>query len=606
MARRLGSNLNMMAQVQDADGLVLAEFADTQGSDGGLTFSAVRGRIYTLALHDTDFRGDRSFVYRAVLTAAPRVVATLPAHGQRGTTGRVEFVGWGVVTGQPVLERIQQEVQFPSDPAVAVHTHPLQTPFGTTPVPIPLSDLTELPHWDPKQELPAPCAVTNVLPSAQDRQQFTWNVRQGEFWRIELRSRAVGGSLDVALSVLDAEGKVVVENDDISGSTDSAVDFQAASSGLFTCVVKSVVDRTNRLDELYRLQLLRVRPDFSLTIPQQLSVPLGGKFELPVQVQREGGHDTEITLQLHGLPTGVQAVGDLKVPSGKNEFKIPLAAAADADVTAVPIRLSGSAEINGALVMHEATALAAGNLAPRSPEEQRLGVALLAVTMTPPFQILLIDRTRQRDVPRGSVCVADLEIVREPGFQGAVSLEMAAQQARYLCGSHGLSVVVPPGETRAQFGAWMSEWLSTDFTMRMATHGVASVSDPKGRLRSLVRATDAPITMIMEGALLKLTVQQPERVFTPGESVVIPVTVSRSPRLSLPVTVTVAVPEELQGLIQFEPLELSPETSRGELRGVTTADAKFQGAWNFVLRAKALQEERWPVVSEDDLTVVFE
>ncbi|MGV2334324.1 MAG UNVERIFIED_CONTAM: hypothetical protein LVR18_09485 [Planctomycetaceae bacterium] len=50
----------------------------------------------------------------------------------------------------------------------------------------------------------------------------------------------------------------------------------------------------------------------------------------------------------------------------------------------------------------------------------------------------------------------------------------------------------------------MPEWLATDITRRIIVHGLVEVPDPKGTLRQLTKPGDARITMIMEGALLKL------------------------------------------------------------------------------------------------------
>ena len=604
MARRLGSGFNGTIEVRDASGEVLADFADTQGLDGGLTFAARSGKTYEIALHDADFQGDRAFVYRLAVTRGPRVLATLPSQGRRGASMDVEFVGVGVQSGKPVLESARQTVVFPADAGLASHSHTLKTPFGDVDVSIPLGDLDEQSRVE-QGLVRAPLAITNIMPPEIDQQRFSWNVAKDEYWKIDLQSRGIGGRLDVGLTIVDPEGKPVAESDDLPGTTDAGLEFRSGLGGPYTCLVRSLASRLATLDEVYRLEIRRAEPDFSLTLPQQIPLPLGGNGEIAVAVTRSGGFDGEIVLAAEGLPPGVSATGEWKVPAGKNEAKVTLKSAPDAAVVAAPIRVRGTGKIGETSKARLATAVAAGNLAPRSPSEQMIDVALLVMTMTPPFDVKLIDKTRQREVHRGSTCLAEIDIVRKEGFSGEVRLEMAATQSRYLCGSRGLGAVVPANVTRVTFPTWMSEWLGTEFTMRMATQGVAVVPDPKGTPRYLTKPADAAITMIMEGALLKLTAHAADSVVPLGGTFEIPVSISRSAKLPNSTTVTLEIPVEAAGLIKAEPLVLPTGQDHGVLKVTTVNNDRLNGSWTFRLRAHALQDERWPVISETELPVMF-
>lgn len=605
MARRLGSNFHGMLQVHEASGRLLSDFSDTAGRDGGVTFIARQGETYTVSVHDADFRGDRSYVYRLALTPGPRVLATLPATGQRGTSAEVEFVGWGIATGGPQLESLRQKVDFPTEPTLLAHTHHLQTPFGSVDVVIPIQEETVFARPAADAPLNVPCALTDVLPSDSRERRYTWHVAKDEYWQVDLQSMAIGGGLDVALSILGPDDKQLAENDDLPGTTDAGLEFKAPSDGVVTCVVRSVGATTGTLADIYQLSVKRSLPGFSLTMPQQASLVLGGKTQLAIQATRYGGFNADIDIQVTGLPQGVTATGDWKIPAGKKDVKGTLEATTDADVVAVPLQITGTSSLDEQPQMQSATATWSGNLAPASLAEQQTTLSLIAVTMAPPFEIQLIDRTRQREVPRGSACLAEMDIVRQPGFAGEILLEMAGTQARYLCGSHGFPVRVAPDQTRITYPAWMSEWLSTDLTMRMATHGVAQIPDPKGRLRSLVKGTDAPITMIMEGALLKLTLPPTELSLQPGASFEIPCVVSRSPKLPLATTLTLEIPAELTGIIESAPVTLPPDSDRAILKVTTRPDTRLLGTWNFTVTAQSIQDEQWPVKSQADTTIEF-
>lgn len=276
-------------------------------------------------------------------------------------------------------------------------------------------------------------------------------------------------------------------------------------------------------------------------------------MEAAITVQRQGGFDGEIVVTVEGLPAGVTAEGDWKVASGKNDLKAVLKSAADAAVVAAQVRFRGTAMVNGTEQARVALVEGAGTLCPVSPADRQVPASVLAMTMVAPIDVLVIDRERQRDVHRGTTYLAELEIVRKDGFSGEVTLVMTGQQDRNRQGMRGETTVVPPGETRAFYPCFMPEWLATDITRRMIVHGIAVVPDPQGNPRYLTKPGDARITMIMEGALLKLALNSASVSAEQGGVVEVPVSISRSARLPLPVTVQLHVPEELQGLLRCAP-----------------------------------------------------
>lgn len=140
--------------------------------------------------------------------------------------------------------------------------------------------------------------------------------------------------------------------------------------------------------------------------------------------------------------------------------------------------------------------------------------------------------------------------------------------------------------------------------MRMATHGVAQVADPQGNMRYVVKATDAPVTMIMEGALLKLA---PERTIVTaklGERIMLPIKISRSPKFAESVAVDFDLPTELRDLCQTSKLTLNAGEVSGELTLELPNDPRLVGTWKIPLRAVG-QTKHWPIqaFSEIELRV---
>ena len=74
-ARRLLSPLHSLLKVTDSHDTVVLDVADTAGRDLSVSFLGKAGETYDLAIHDIDYAGDRSSVYRIELATGPPDVA---------------------------------------------------------------------------------------------------------------------------------------------------------------------------------------------------------------------------------------------------------------------------------------------------------------------------------------------------------------------------------------------------------------------------------------------------------------------------------------------------------------------------------------------------
>src|SRR6185312_6984768 len=202
-ARRLGSNFNGAIEVYDAKHLKIAEAVDTEGNDPALTFVGAAGAEYTVAIHDIDHAGDRSFTYRLAIRPGPRVIATLPACGQRGTKREVEFL---TDNGTGQLDSLKKTVTFPplggtGFQPVQVSEHRLEA--GATrehgaAYGFPLSDLSEAVF---PAALSIPGAVTGILDKSAEA-RFTLTGKKGDRWSIRGEAHRFGSPIDPALKLL--------------------------------------------------------------------------------------------------------------------------------------------------------------------------------------------------------------------------------------------------------------------------------------------------------------------------------------------------------------------------------------------------------------------
>jgi len=615
-ARRLGAAFNGHLRVRDVAGKLLADVIDTAGVDCAATVSVRKGQRYTIEVADLDHRGHRSFVYRLEVTPGPRVVACLPSGGRPGTTVPVTFVGYGVKTGVARLESTVASVTFPKDSSGrGWYEHRLETRFGPTPpVAMRLTDLSETVEAAPPatgssrtvQSLAPGSAMTGRLGMGNELDEYELKATAGQRIRIDATLVQVGTRLDPVLSIVDSNNKQLASNDDFGGRLDSRLDFQVPAEGSFRVRVHNGTGEAGRLDSVYRLTVRLQQPGFTISVPQSLSLVVGGKATLTVSCERSGGFVEEIEVEVSGLPEGVSVPKPIKIPKAKNLVKVTLEAAKTLGTDFAFVTVTGTAAIDSKPIRVTARTRLGGNLAPRSTIARFDNRMLLVPTLASPVTLELVDRDRQRAVHRGTTYPAEFVVQREMGFTGPIRMRMAGGQQRRVQGMSGPVLELAQGALRVEYPCFMPEWLETDRTTRMLVQSVAIVKDATGRERHVVKATTGRITMIFEGALMKLAHRAGELTVVPGGSFEVPVEVVRSAKLSETTVVGLELPKSLAGLIRSEPLTLKPGQSTGTLKLTTRPDRRLEGDWTIRLVATALQDDRWPVVSVTDLTIRFQ
>lgn len=599
-ARRLGSNLNAAVAIRDPQGRVVADAVDTDGQDLALTFLATAGVEYTLDVNDLDFRGDRSFVYRAAITPGPRILATLPAMGQRGKSQPVEFVGIGIATGKLQLESLTRPVEFPTDPSKLSLAYRLETPFGVTPAfDIPLSDRPETTaDAQGAKPLTLPAAVTGSLDPMTGRARFVCEGKKGDVWDLAAEARRFGSPLDLSLAVLGADGKELARGDDIPGTTDTAYSFTLPADGAYTLEVADQAGAASSRAAVYRISVEPQPRDFTLSTVARLNAPLGGTADLLVTAKRKGGHKDAITLAITGLPKGVTLPASLVIPEGKSDLKVTLTVAEDANVVASVLNVTGAS----GSITRTATAPVPANLSSRSPDDDRTTSILLATTMRPRIKLVCVEADGGRKVFRGSTHPAEVTIERLEDFKGEVSLQMSSLQSYQRQGITGPDFIVPADADRAFYPCFMPEWLETTRTSRMELVGVVKVPDPKGTIRYVVAPMAGRITMSIEGSLLKVSHTAKELRLKAGESATVRVNVLRSPKLTEDVKLELVLPEESSGHFAADAVVVKPGKSTADVT-IRCIKDPANAPHTLTIRGTAMQGGKYAVVSESPIVI---
>jgi hypothetical protein len=602
LARRLGVDILLACVIRDSTGKKIVDIVDTTGNDLRTCFFAKANELYTLELHDLDFRGDRSYVYRLDLTPGPLVLATLPTVTAADSTIPIQFIGYGVATGKPVLESISQHVTIPKQSNTPEFVYALKTAYGTSPaVRIPLGDKADQVIVPGSvTTLTSPAAISSHLNGAREA-RFTLTGKKAETWRLTVECRRFGSSLDPLVTVVDAQGKEIARNDDLPNTTDAGLTFTLPADGVYTVIVADVAGKSGDLQSVFRLTAEQITPDYKLTVPPRLNLEVGGSVDLAVTATRLGGFNEPIRLSVKGLPPGVTVPDTLEIPAKQTSLKIRLTASPELATAAWPIQVIGTAKIGDQPVERPATALIP---APTPPLEPLISDNVwVAVTLPPRINVICVEADGGRKVHRGTTHPAEVAIERLGGFAGPVELQMSAKQSYQRQGITGPDFLVPADVNRTFYPCFMPEWLETTRTSRMELIGVIQVPDPKGRMRYLVTPMAGRITMSIEGAILKAEVNPEEVSLASEKSVDVLVKIQRAAKFNEPVRVEWNIPHVLSDYLAGNGVEL--DRSQTETRmSLLVKQPLPPGEYEVKVRVTGLQEGKYPVISEATITLI--
>lgn len=599
---RLGQPFSGSLTIKDSAGKVVADGADTAGAGVTLRFAAQTGMTYTAAVRDIEFAGDRGYVYRLTIRTTPEVIATLPLVVKRGAKHPLKLIGWGL-TKPAVLEVISQEVTLASaageDQMVAI-----ETPLGKTAAKIFTGDVTdtlEPAGEDPAQrQLALPAAISATFDKIDavdglpvDRYRFA--AKKGQAIRIVAEVDRFQSPVDPALIITSAAGKELLRNDDVPGASDAVLEFKVPEDGEYDLAVQDVSGLAPSLASVYRLTLedTATLADFTLQFPEKLDLVLGGKGDIAIKIARFGVGKSPIDLKIEGLPEGVApaevmapAVAN-QIPADKPAHNLSLTASDQAAASASLVTITATADIDGKKI------------------ERRSPPILVTTTLKTRVKVKSAVQDGGRIVNRGTTYPADVIVERLDGYEGPVLLQMAATQQRQRRGIRGGEMTVPAGVDAVQYPVFMPEWLETSLTARINVIGVTPIKDPKGNIRHVTGIMDGFIVMSLEGALLKLTHEQQEYVAKPGATIEVPLKVSRTVKLPVPADVVLVGNSEKGNVFAADPFQLPANANQATIKLRISADAR-PGTHPAVIRATAMQDGKWPAVSETAVTVYVE
>ena len=522
----VNSPLRAKLEILDAEGRVVAEASPRAalGCDASAKFTAPADGVYRVRISDARGQGGPAFVYRLTLTTGPVAESVFPLGGRRGTKLDV------TAGGQKVPIAI---------PADAVEWPIL---FGVQAIPFDVDDLPEF--NDPTAKVMAPAILNGRV---EKNAAVSWKVEllKAKKYDLELRAKKLGSPLCGTITVLDPSGKEVARQSGADPNTDPLIAFQPAVDGVYTLRVSERFRNRSGPEFGYRLRIREASsaPDFRLKITgDAFDVPRAGTVKLKVTLERLAGFQDPIDIAFTGLPPGVTA-SKLVVAKGQSAGEVTLSAEASAKVHVGRVTITGSA----------------GKLS-RAAEE----TLLVAVAVPTPFAYT--GEFTSATAPRGQPYGRKYTLVRN-GFDGPITVGLADRQFRHLQGVTGPTLVVPADKSEFDYAAQLPSWIEMGRTCRVCIVAVGTVKDPDGtehKVSFTSTEQNHQLIVVPEPGRLGIDLAKAAIAVAPGETIRVPVRISRAKGLTGEVKVELIQPTHWRGLA-VEALIISKDGESGEL-----------------------------------------
>lgn len=304
----LGSPVDAVLQLLTSDGFVIEQNHDHHGEDPQIVFTALADATYLVRVFafpsepDSSiafFGGDRS-VYRLTLTTGGFISHVLPPQGE---AAQPTAVGWN----------LQKE----DAPEVTPGLHHQLSPRLTGEESKRRSEAVGV--------LERGTSVIGSLAAAGETDSFEFTATKGETLRFAVAARRIGSPLDPVLAIQNAEGKTIVEFDDIARTNpDIATNWKVTADGTYKAVLRDRFGHTGT-HYWYELTCDLDQPRYEATVAaDRFTLKPGTDLEIPVTISRLAGFKEELTVTAVDLPEGVEVVPATSAGDGATAKEVKL------------------------------------------------------------------------------------------------------------------------------------------------------------------------------------------------------------------------------------------------------------------------------------------
>ncbi len=349
LARRVGSPLDALIRLLDANGRELAYSDDAPGTmgDARLCYTFKNDGEYLLELRDISYAGGGGHRYRLRIGDFPCVSAPYPMGAKAGTTATVGFAGPHLRDAQPV------SVAVPSDPGVKWMNVSAKSPGGLSSgfATLAVSHSEEALEQEPNNETGKGTPVTlgaNIngrFEAAGDIDYFVFKATKGQRFVFTGITRQQGVPTDLQLRLLQTDGKQLAAAED-SGKNDASINYTFPADGDYVLEAKDLHQRGGS-EFAYRIAVEPYQPGFDLALSgETINVPAGGTTFLTITSARRD-YNGPIEISGQNLPEGITVTPTVIGP-GQNTVVVTLQNATGKAGQLSEVQLVGTAKIGGA------------------------------------------------------------------------------------------------------------------------------------------------------------------------------------------------------------------------------------------------------------------
>jgi hypothetical protein len=314
VSQRLGSKLDPVLRLLQADGKELARLDDDEGTGGDSRFvhTFESGGDYLLVLRDVRHLGGSDFRYRLRVGSFPLVTAVYPLGGRSGTVMSFELLGLGIGPQEKLHVALPQ---IPNSNWLAFFGVPAAENKGSGWFQVEASQSSEClelePNDNPSEATPTafPGILNGRFDKPGDRDCFKFKAQKGQRVSCLVKTRELGSNCDVYMSLHKADGSTLAE---ARQDRQTALDFVIPEDGDYTLQVNDLyAGGAGGPDHVYRVDVSDTSSGFSLrTQENQYSAPQGGTFVAKMIAERRG-YNGPIELAVDGLGEGVTLSGNV-------------------------------------------------------------------------------------------------------------------------------------------------------------------------------------------------------------------------------------------------------------------------------------------------------
>ena len=601
MARRIGSRLEPVISILDADGRPLTTQRDHLGNDPVVAFRAPRTGTYYLQIKNVSFHGDLAHVYRINLEKGKFARYCHPLVAQQGIEQSFSLI---YLAGDGTLAQLEQSIAVPANATTLQITHPELANTLTIPVDSQrhIAEAVENDTAETAMPLALGSSVDGQLSHSRDQDWFQLDLAAGQAVELVLQADPRVSRAMLVMEVFDDKGGQKFKSTP-SGTNQGPVRFLLPAST--TGQRYRVQLRDLRLGSAggaefsYCLAAMAARPDYQLEISQDFfNVCQGKDLSLEVVARRSGGNKEPIELTLEGLPEGV-TVEQATIAGGQSKATIKLTVPAETASRFYQVRVLGRCTVGETVIQRVARLLHAGRdgtgIAIDEPYHEQLG---LTVTHVPVFRLFCNEAYLYAH--RGSIFPYRMEVERIDGFDAPITLQVSDRQNRDLDGIQMIEVEISPASSETRLPIYLPETMhiNVQSQSQLYCQGKATFTDKHGVQQHVLVVSEKRNMLRTLPPVVKLEAAVSDILARPGETTWCELELNRTS--NFPGGMTVSLRPGHPAAISMKDISVAAGQTRIRLPLQLAADCEPGSRFPVTIRGQG------PLESDPTVTVVTE